>query len=787
MKLPTSIRSRLLLIGLLTTGSAVLLVAGLLIANEFFSYRDKLLEDLHVQANIIGDNSTAALTFQDRIAASETLAALKNSPDVIAAAIYGTDGRLFAGYTESGALPLPETMARGNRHHYFRDYVEVHRDIMFHGKMQGMILMRADLAPLYLRTAWYAGVALATVVIALLLAFMLLERLQRAVTIPLAKLTALVRQVSGNHDYGVRAEIDCGGEVQALGDGMDYMLEAIQRRERELAREIAMRRQAEEALRRLNETLESRISERSRELEEERNFIATVLDAEGALVVVTDNEGCIVRFNLACEQLSGVKSETALGRSMVDFCPAEEREYLDAVLKEFLSSGELVRHIREKIYWFAGDGEKRLVEWNFTCMESAGGRHLVAAGIDVTAQNLADESMRIAKETAEEANRIKSEFLANMRHEIRTPMNGILGMLDLVLDSAHPLLDEQQGFLKTAKSSTHVLLAIVNDILDFSRMDTGRLHLEIQPFSLSALLAEIMQSQAPRAEEKHLAMLLHLAPDLPDGLLGDPDRLRQIMLNLVGNAIKFTERGEISIEASVEFLAKTPAKPNNAKLHFVVRDSGIGIPAEKLESIFEAFTQADGSISRKYGGTGLGLAITRRLANLMGGRVWAESEPDQGSAFHFTAEFVLDSTDSGHPAQPGGHPHGGNESARRILLAEDNEINRTLVTALLHRRGYDVTVAHNGYEAVEISAHNNFDIILMDMQMPLMDGLTATKKIRARESDTGQHLPIVALTANVLQNDIEDCLQAGMDAHVGKPLDVDELMAVIRAFASEKK
>ena len=541
-----------------------------------------------------------------------------------------------------------------------------------------------------------------------------------------------------------------------------------------IGEDITQRKRAEEALR------------------DSENRMQAILDNSPAVIYVKNTHGRYVLVNRVFETLFHVDRVTVRDRTDYDIFPREIASAFRANDQEVLKAQVPVQLEEVAPH---DDGLHTYISTKFPLRDTTGVIYgLCGISTDITERKRAEYELERAHQAAEVASKSKSEFMANISHEIRTPMNAVIGMTELALDTR--LTSEQRSYLAAAHTSANDLLALINDILDYSKIEAGKLELHAEPLRLHEWLDRTLQPFRLRAREKGLLLDLGIEQSVPDALIGDVVRLRQVVVNLVSNAVKFTDHGDVTV--SVDFaeggrpsVTSPSTPPTIAQLLFTVADTGIGISNEKQRSIFQAFTQADASITRHYGGTGLGLAISNQLATMMGGRLWVESEPGHGSRFYFSVALAVDPA----PAWEDVSAIQIEAEAKplrfgpplRVLVAEDNAVNRELITTVLRKMGHTVEVATNGYQALGALDRHSFDVVFMDVQMPDLDGIKATREIRRLELERARadrsapapHLPIIALTAHALKGDRENCLAAGMDDYLSKPVRRADLIGAI--------
>ncbi len=679
--------------------------------------------------------------------------------------------------------------------------------------------------------AWYRGLgpALVSLVLGMLAAaYLFLPPYYRLTIIEFSNQLGLLL-------YGL-----CGVACALLGE--------LQRRAQ--ARNLASLRQLTVQQKVLEEEIRQRrlIEEELRASEARFRLLA---DAMPQIVWTTDSTGRLDYVNHRWSEYSGASREPTEERLQDEAIHPEDREGVAENWQHALESGGVferefrLRRVRDGSYrWHLGralplrDARGQVLAWFGTSTDIEDQKRAEQTILQANEElerrvaertrqlEASNQELRRAILLAEAASRAKSEFLAGVSHEIRTPMNGILGMAEMLLDSR--LSDRQRDCLQALRTSAESLLALLNEILDFSKVEAGKLELHPGPFDLRRQMEEILKPLALRAQHKGLAYRCAIDPLIPAVLVGDSLRLQQVLLNLVGNAVKFTEKGEVVVtvtsdewrvtskerpQAPAEDSSRLTRHSSLVTLHFSISDTGIGIPADKQKSIFEPFVQADSSLSRRYGGTGLGLSISARLVEMMGGQIEVVSRPEQGSSFSFTVELELPAVVSwqlavGSSESRPSLPDRSSEAPElttdnrqlttathemqlrklptlRVLLVEDNDFNRQVGVYLLHKQGHRVSVACSGAEALERLEREPFDLVLMDLSMPGMDGLQTTAALRQRESAgsasgcSGRHVPVVALTAHTTPEDHKRCLQAGMDGHLTKPLDSEQLRQLL--------
>ncbi|HVY07787.1 MAG TPA: response regulator [Burkholderiales bacterium] len=895
-----------------TAGIGLLLAYLLVEGSALASRAASALTNAAAMADVVGLNSSAPLVFADKTAAQQALSALKVNPDVMAAKLIDAKGHTFATYEPRSELPGPSAWVveyNGVFSTLWADSAQVMRPVRLDGERVGEVWLLFDLRPLRAELLHETLTAALGTLAAFLVALLVARRLSTRILQPIFDLVEATRVVTRDNNYRLRVERRANDELGKLTDSFNRMLGELEQRDDELK---AARDNLEDKVRARTEELKRQTE--NLELTEHRLTLAL----DGSQLALWDWDLKTNRIYLSehWPLIRGgeARAETIPFSELEAVVHPEDVQRVGETVRAAIRTGGSGHYFAEHRVSTLG-GEWKWIESHGKVVErDDGGRAVRMAGTnaDITQRKQGEEELRHAKEAAEAASVAKSQFLANMSHEIRTPMNGVLGMTELLLQSG--LTENQSRLARTVERSAEHLLEIINEILDFSKIESGKIDLEHVAFNFVESIEDVAQMFAERAHAKGLELACALEPGVPAWLKGDPVRLRQVIVNLVNNAIKFTERGEVVIAASAQ-----QSRPGSVRLRLEVRDTGIGIPEQSQARIFEAFSQADGSTTRKYGGTGLGLSIVKQLADLMGGEIRVHSTPGKGSTFSFLVELdeapepqisripetlrglrvlVVDDNATNreilqHQCQTAGiepvcandgksalqllaatpnafdvvildiHMPGMNglEVAREIrrlhsgeheprlvalssvgysvdaqtlhelriaswlrkpirqaelhrclagavgmqadvpqarstaaaaaariqahvLLVEDNTVNQLVASEMLASLGCQVEVANNGREALEALKHGRFDIVLMDCQMPEMDGYQATREWRTLEGGQGTRLPIVALTANALDGDRERCLAAGMDNYLSKPFKREQLADMLAQMLS---
>jgi PAS domain S-box-containing protein len=744
--LDLSIRQKVQSIVMVTSAVALLVASIVFTLYDRSTFLRAKTQDLSAAATMIGSNSTAALSFGDAKSAREILAALRAKQNVITACIYDKDGRVFATYSRDAAHahfspPPMQIQATATVRHNMVLFQPVTLD----GESIGTIFIEADLTDLNDRLTRFLEIDFLVLMASLTVAFLLSSRLQQVISGPIQELADTASSVSTQENYSIRATKRGNDEIGLLFDQFNSMLDRLQQRDI--------------ALQRAHDDLEKRVAERT-------SYLNALIQNSPLGIMVLDSEQKVQLCNSAFEKLFEFTREDVIGKSITNLF-ADVEPVLEAhrlALDE--TSVNLVVRLQRRDQSFL-DVELHTVGL------MVNGELLGSLGLyqDISTRKRAEEEMQRAKQAAEDASRAKSEFLANMSHEIRTPLNGVMGMTDLVLDTE--LTPEQREYLDTVKMSADSLLVVINDILDFSKIEAGKVDLDMGNFDLRDNLEGALKTLALRADEKGLELLCEIAPEVPGVVHGDASRLDQVIINLVNNAIKFTHEGEVALKVQLE-----SREGHDCILHFTVADTGIGVPLEKQRMIFDPFTQADSSTTRKYGGTGLGLTISTRLVGMMGGKIWMESEVGKGSQFHFTTRMRShgEVVAIGTIAPP--------EILRhvKVLVVDDNRTNRRILEGMLRRWEMFSTSVEGGEEALaEVSnaesAGEPYGLILTDMHMPKMDGFELVERIRQRPELFAP--TIMMLTSAGHRGDAERCRELGITAYLLKPIRQSELREAI--------
>ncbi|NIQ03782.1 MAG: response regulator [Nitrospinaceae bacterium] len=761
-----SIRDKLRRIIMLTTSVALILAAVGFALYDLLAFRQTETRELSSLAEIIGENSVAPLQFNDTDEGRKILQTLRIDPRVVSAGLYDKNNRLFAFYNRDGAKKarmLAQPREKGN--YFEQGYIQIYRPIRFNGEQVGTIFIKSDLQNLYERLKQYGIIAVFVLVISMLVAILLSSKLQETITAPILHLANLAKRVSMEENYALRAVNESADEVGLLVDKFNDMLSQIQQRD--------------SALLEAHHQLEAKVQERTQDLEKEvqtrrksenahresEERLRNILDFSPAVVYMKDIDLRYVFVNRQFEKLFFLSTEQVRGKTDRDILPPEVAERFARHDRIILDTGQPLEV--EESFQIKNQTQTYLTV-KFPLRDSNQQIYAICGlSTNITDRKSFEQELQKAKIHAESANSAKTAFIANMSHEIRTPLNAILGYSQ-ILQRDRTLTSDHYNSLERINTSGKNLLSIINDILDISKIEAGRMELNLANFNMNELIDELASIFKLKADEKNLKLDLLKLPENNCRLFGDVEKLRQVLVNLMSNAIKFTDSGSVSFNI-------LPQKNNFYRLE--VSDTGKGIPEEARKTIFEPFKQDAEGI--KKGGTGLGLAICRRQVLLMGSELYVESELNTGSTFYFTLR--LPPSQEKEDSNPKGIPNVfrlADSHQVKALVADDNPDNRAVLAHLLTNIGVTVVEAENGAMALEAVRQHQPDIIFMDIRMPVMDGKEAISQIM--EEFGPQRFKIVTITASAMQHDREQYLKLGSHEVILKPFQANAVFECLK-------
>jgi signal transduction histidine kinase/CheY-like chemotaxis protein/HAMP domain-containing protein len=776
-----SIKRKLVFITMATSAIALMLSSAGLLVYDLVSFRYRMSRDLVSQAEIIGANAKAALAFRDERAAAEVLFALRARTEVVAAGLYTRDGRLFAHYSKAASLPqtissrFPPDGAR-----FEAGYLKASSTLFLEGEPIGLLLIDSDMTEWTTRLTGYTTLVGLSMLFSAAIAYLISRRLQRLISDPILRMESAMKNVSENKDYTLRLDKTSEDEVGALIDGFNGMLAEVQK--------------ASGELRAVNETLEKRVAERTEAAEEhaqevvrseqalrrQKNILQSVLDSMVDGVMVVDERGQLLLFNPAAEQIARDRFDKPLALSQL----LKHRFYKqDSVTRYALDELPIVRAIRgeevSRTELFVRQSKASEGMWlsvNAKPLRREAG--VLSSGVvvfrDITESKHAEDNLRHAKERAEQASRAKSAFLANMSHELRTPLNAIIGyseMLEEQVEDSGPR--ELLADLKKIHTSGRHLLMLINDLLDLSKIEAGKIQLYVEPFDAASSVAEVVTTVTPLA----LANSNKLEVFCPASVMmnSDSTRIRQVLINIMSNACKFTRRGSVTLEVECK------ADGAGDWVHFRVRDTGIGIAPDLLGRLFEPFSQADASTSRKYGGTGLGLAITQKFCHMLGGTISVQSVMHEGSVFEIRLPADLHHATRGSRNEAAVPAAGGKTTTpvqNCVLIIDDDASARDLLARYVRKEGFEAVCCASVKEGLSTLAKITPMAITLDVVMDEMNGLEALKLLKADPRLSA--IPVAIIT---IAEEREQAYALGADTYLPKPVDPELLAAMLAKYA----